>query len=159
SEQRCYEDIRAAWRHLTEERGIPSHEIVLFGRSLGGGATAQLAAEVTPACIILESTFTSVVALSKEMLPWLPMGRLIRHRFDNLSKVGRFTSPLLVVHSRDDRLIPYRHGRELFERAPEPKRLVEIRGDHSEGFVESLDIWLKGLDGFLGDVLTSSRSS
>ncbi len=156
SEGRCYEDVRAMWRYLTDDRGIPPGQVVLFGRSLGGSMTAQIAAEVTPAAVILESTFLSTSRLAKEMLPWLPMKHLIRHRFDNAGKVTRFTSPLLVIHSPDDSLIPFRHGLELFRIAHEPKRFLEIHGDHNEGFVISHDLWSKTVDEFITPLLKKS---
>ena len=157
SEERSYADIRAMWRYLTEERGIPPEQIVLFGRSLGGGMTCELAAEVTPAGVVLESTFLSTRAMARKMIPWLPVAPLIRHRFDNEAKVSKFTSPLMVIHSPDDTLIPYDHGRRLFELAPEPKRFVEIHGDHNEGFVLSMDTWTDAVDAFIESTLGKPR--
>ncbi len=153
SERRCYEDIRAMWRYLTENRRIPPHRIVLFGRSLGAAMACDLATEVAPAATILESAFLSMPRLAQEKLPILPMRQLIRCRFDNASKISRISSPLLIVHSRDDRLIPIHHGRGLFKRASEPKQSLEIRGEHNDGFVTSQDTWLKGLDAFLTPLL------
>lgn len=153
SEKRCYEDIRAMWRYLTEERGVAPDRIVLFGRSLGGGPTADLAATVTPAAVILESTFTSTAHLAHDLFPWLPLGPLVRHRFNNAAKVSRITAPVLIVHSVDDDLIPIKHGRELFRLAPEPKQFLEIQGNHNDGFVQSKDLWLRTFDAFLTPLL------
>lgn len=158
SERRCYGDIQAMWRYLTEEREVPPADIVLFGRSLGGGATTHLAAAVTPAAVVLESTFLSTSQMAKEMLPWLPVGPLVRHRFNNAANVPKFTSPVLIIHSPDDTIIPFRHGRELFRLAPEPKQFLQIQGDHNEGFVLSMDTWLKAMDGFLTPLLESQRT-
>ncbi|MBI1317688.1 MAG: alpha/beta fold hydrolase [Candidatus Hydrogenedens sp.] len=162
SEQRIYRDIRAAWRYLIEERGIAPREIVLFGRSMGGGATADLAPEADCAGVVLESTFTSVPAVAQEAMPFLPARWLVRHRFDNLAKVSRIQRPLLVIHSPDDTLIPYHHGQELLAAANEPKTFVEIHGDHNAGFVQSAEVyrasWERFLDAVLPDGdLTQSR--
>jgi fermentation-respiration switch protein FrsA (DUF1100 family) len=153
SEQRCYADIRAAWRYLTEGRGIAPSQIVLFGRSLGGAVTCELAAEVQPAAVVLESTFTSIPDVAGDLLPFLPARLLVRARFTNLDKVGRFRSPLLYVHSRDDTLIPFHHGEKLFAAAREPKTFLEIRGDHNEGFVVSMEPYLAGWRAFLDPIL------
>ncbi|MCP4643348.1 MAG: alpha/beta hydrolase, partial [bacterium] len=115
SEQRCYADIRAIWRYLTDERGIDSKKIVLFGRSLGGGPTVDFAAEITnaegaPAAVILESTFLSTGQVGQDAFPFLPVKWLIRHRFDNAAKIGRVNGPLLIIHSPQDDIIPYKHG-------------------------------------------------
>jgi len=149
SEERCYGDIRAAWRYLTEARGVAPERIVLFGRSLGGGATAQLATEVHAGAVILESTFTSAPQLAQEKLPIFWVKPFVRTRFDNAHKVPFIKSPVLHVHSHDDSLIPFRHGRRLFELANEPKQFLEIRGEHNEGFVISGQQYLDGLAGFL----------
>lgn len=149
SEQRCYKDIRAMWSWLTEEQGMPPENIVVFGRSLGGAVAADLAAEVTPGAVILESTFLSAVRLGREVFPFLPVGLLLRHRFETEDKIERFTAPLLVVHSPDDDIVPYHHGKALFEMAPEPKEFLEITGSHNEGFLLSGPIYVHGLRDFL----------
>lgn len=151
SEQRCYADIRAMWKYLTETRGIAPDKILLFGRSLGGGVTAQLASEVKPGAVILESTFTSIGNLAREKFPMLPMQLLIWNRFDSSSKMARIHAPVMVVHSVDDTLIPYRFGRALFDHANEPKRFLEIRGDHNDGVIVSEEIYRKGLEDFTAE--------
>ena len=157
SEPRCYADIRAMWRWLVETRGVPSRKIVLFGRSLGGGVTADLAAEVRPAAVILESTFLSTVDIAREIVPWLPMSWIVRPRFANRDKVGRIQAPVLFIHSPDDRTIPFHHGQELFRLAPEPKQFLEISGDHNEGFVQSYAVYREGWEDFLGPILPRAR--
>jgi len=158
SEERLYKDIRAAWDYLVEAQGIGPEAIILFGRSLGAGPTANLATEVDAAGVVLESTFTSVPARAREMFPFLPVNWLVKHRFDNLSKVPRIESPLLIIHSPDDTLIPYHHGRELFEAATEPKTFLKIRGDHNEGFVLSEKTYKAGWEKFLSRVLEGDSS-
>ena len=149
SELRAYEDIRAMWRFLTEQKGIAPGRIALMGRSLGGGATAQLAAEVRPGAIILDSTFTSAVNLGSETFPFLPVRRLLKHRFESIEKVPEFEAPLLVIHSRDDTLIPPHHGKALFDAAREPKRFAEVRGGHNEAIFVSRGAYEQVLSAFL----------
>jgi len=159
SEQRCYADIRAMWRHLTETRGIPPEQILIFGRSLGGAVSAELAAEVIAAAVVLESTFLSTVDVARDAFPWLPARWFVRHHFENKHKVGRIKSPLLIIHSPDDRVIPYRHGTELFRLAAEPKQFLEIRGDHNEGFVLSAPAYLAGWESFLAPIMPKPPAS
>ena len=148
SEQRCYADVRAMWKYLTETRGIAPGKILLFGRSLGGGVTAQLASETAPGAVILESTFTSISALAQEKVPVFPMRLLIWNRFNSISKVSQIHAPLMVVHSTEDTLIPFHHGRALFNGANEPKRFLEIRGDHNDGVIVSEHAYREGLRAF-----------
>lgn len=158
SEQRCYKDIRAMWRYLTEERKVPPGEIVLFGRSLGAGVTCQLATEVEAAAVILESSFLSVAQMAQELYRVYPANLMTRHRFDNESKIGKLKSPLLQVHSPGDTLIPYRHGQRLHELAPNPKTFLQIQGDHNEGFWISGNQYTDGLNAFLSPLLDPGDS-
>lgn len=149
SEKRCYQDIRAIWKYLVETRNIEPNRIVLLGRSLGAGPTCQLATEVTPGAILIESTFTSVPDIGKEIYPFLPVRLLSRIKFDNIAKVPHFKAPALYVHSPDDTLIPYHHGQKLFEAGAEPKTALKIRGDHNEGFWISGALYTDALENFL----------
>jgi hypothetical protein len=74
-------------------------------------------------------------------------------QFDNLSRVGDLGAPLLVIHSRDDRIVPFDHGRQLYDAAAEPKHFLDIRGGHNDGFLVSSDRYLQTIDGFLRDYL------
>ncbi len=151
-EERIYNDIRAMWLWLTEVKGTPADEIVLFGRSMGGGPTAQLATEVDAAAVILESTFSSVPDAAKHHMPFVPRF-LVRHKFATVDKVANINSPLLVIHSHEDTLLPHKFGQAIFDAATEPKTFVEILGDHNVGFVESKAIYIPAWEKFLKGVL------
>lgn len=158
SEERCYQDIRAAWRYLTEDREIAPNKIVLHGRSLGAGPTCQLATEVVPAATIIESAFTSVPDVAQKLYPFIPAKLVVTIKFDNSAKIGRFQSPVLVVHSPDDTLIPFDHGKKLFELADEPKTFLEISGDHNEGFWTSREQYTNGVTDFLEPLLGGEQA-
>ncbi len=139
SEKRCYADIRSQWEYLTKERQIPEDKIILFGRSLGGGPTAQLATEVDPAAVILESTFASIADMAHGQFPIFPTTLLLKHKFNTIHKVPEITAPVLHIHSSDDTLIPYTHGQKLFEASTQPKQFHDLHGDHNEGYLISKD--------------------
>ncbi len=149
SEERIYADVRAFWSYLVDERGVDPERIVLFGRSLGSGPTCQLATEVTPRAIILESAFLSTVDIARELLPIYPVSLMVRHRFDNASKIAEISVPILFIHSPYDEVIPFDHGRALYEMANEPKEFLEIRGGHNDGFLVSERQYEEGLIQFL----------
>lgn len=149
SENRCYADVRAMWWWLTETKGLPESSIVLIGRSLGAAVAAQLALEVEARAVVLESPFLSIPAMAKRAIPFLPARLLVRHVFDNEAKVGRIAAPLLVVHSREDSLVPYDHGRRLFEFAHHPKSFLEVHGDHNEWAMVSEEEYERGFLDFL----------
>lgn len=153
SEQRCYADIRAAWKYLTKEKNIPPEKIVLVGRSVGGGPTLQLANEVTPVAVILESTFTSLPAVAQRRLFVFPVKLLMRDRFNNDKKIGRIHVPLMIIHSPDDSLIPIQHAQRLFELANQPKTFFKIKGDHNDGYIVFWQPYQAALRDFLSPLL------
>lgn len=148
------EDARAAWRWLVDERKIVPSQIIVFGRSLGGGVAANfvgaLSTEEMPGALIMESTFTSLHAVGKRMFPGLPRWVFVKD-YTSLQTLKSLDLPLLVVHSPDDEVIPYFMGRELFENYTGPKDFIEIRGSHNGGWIESLPLYEKGVREFLGE--------
>ena len=153
SERGTYRDGEAAWRYLTENRGIPAAEIVLFGRSLGAAVAAYMASRHKPGALIVESGFVSVPDMAAALYPWLPARRLARIKYPTGEYLQAVSCPVLIVHSRDDEIIPFQQGRKLFELAREPKHFLELRGDHNGGFLISGRRYLDGLDNFLADSL------
>jgi hypothetical protein len=156
TEKGTYRDATAAWAYLQESRGIAPQEIIIFGRSLGAAIAVDLASRVPSAGVILESAFTSVADMAATLYPWLPARFLVRYRYDSAAKIGRIMSPLLVMHSRDDEIIPFSQGEELFARANQPKRFLQLRGGHNDGNQASHDIYMETLEQFLQVILPAS---
>ncbi|MGB5178343.1 MAG: alpha/beta hydrolase [Gammaproteobacteria bacterium] len=153
SEQGTYRDARAAWDYLHENRAIAARRIVILGRSLGAAIAVDLASQVPSAGVILESAFTSVPDMAAHLYPWLPVRFLVRYKYDSAVKIGRISSPLLMMHSRDDEIIPFSQGEELFAHANEPKRFLELNGGHNDGHHASHEAYTKALQQFLDMIL------
>ena len=156
SEDGTYRDAMAAWRHITETRGVASEKIVIFGRSLGAAVAAWLATQVSPGVVILESGFTSVPDLGAEVYPWLPVRWLARFNYPVKEYLTKIHRPVLIIHSRDDELIPFRHGQELLAAANSPKQLLEIGGGHNDAYFLTGADYARGFDDFLGKHLGKS---
>ncbi len=152
TESGIYRDAEAAWRYLVEDRGHQPDEIIMFGRSLGASVAAWLAARRDPLALIVESSFTSVPDMAAEIYPWLPVRMLSRARHATRDYVRTVSCPVLVIHSRDDEIIPFRHGQEIFEAAPEPKRFLELRGFHNDAYLRDQRTYLGGLTVFLNQL-------
>ncbi|HLE45020.1 MAG TPA: alpha/beta hydrolase [Methylomirabilota bacterium] len=132
SETGTYLDARAVRGWLA--RRAPGAPVVYFGRSLGAAVAARLAAEDPPAALILETPFTSVRAMANATLPGV--GYLFRTRYDTLGLISRIRVPLLILHGDADEVVPFHHGRAVFEAAREPKRFVRIPGArHNDTYV------------------------
>jgi len=149
TEQGTYEDAKAAWRYLIETRQLNPSQIIVFGRSLGGAVASWIAQSQTPGALILESTFTSLGDVAATLYPYLPVRLLLRFEYNTAEYLGRVDCPVLIVHSRDDEIMPFGHGRQLFEMAREPKKFLEISGTHNEGFITSDRQYEEGLNAFI----------
>jgi hypothetical protein len=137
SEEGLYADASAAWRYLTQTRGVPPQDIVAFGRSLGAAVAAELASREMPGALILESSFTSSRLI------------VLRYEFDTRARVARVSCPVLVLHSPEDEMIPFRLGEEVYRAANPPKAFVRMRGDHNSGFLRSQPEYQQSLGRFL----------
>jgi pimeloyl-ACP methyl ester carboxylesterase len=131
SESGVYEDALAAYRYLTEERGVPASRIILAGRSLGSAVAIELSTRVTSAGLLLLSTLDSVPAAAARFYPWAPVQWLASQRFDSMSKAARVSGPVVMVHGLRDRLIPIHAARGMFAQLPGPKLMLETSGSHN----------------------------
>ena len=120
--------MEGAFDFLAARPDVDSRRIVAYGRSVGGGAAGVLVRRRPVAALILESSFTSMRDMARRHGLF---GPLVRDPFDNLRAVGEFGGPVLVIHGRDDRLIPPAHGRALTERARFGK-LVLLECGHND---------------------------
>ena len=147
-----YSDARAAWRHATEGRGVPASRVVLYGYSLGGGVATQLAAEVSPAGLITEATFTSAPAQARLRYPWVPAGLLMRNRFENLVKAASLSVPWLLFHGRQDKGVPFAHAEELARTTAGFRRLVPLRSGHNDALDVDGDRMRRALRAFVREI-------
>lgn len=141
SEQNTYKDIDAAYRYLTKTLKLSPDKIIIYGRSVGGGPSTDLATRYPVAGLILESAFVSAFRVMTQ-IPLYPFDK-----FANLSKISSVHCPVLVIHGTNDSVIPFWHGQELFKQANQPKQFFAVEGaDHNniikvagESYAQSLD--------------------
>jgi hypothetical protein len=124
SEAQLHADVRAAWQAIAADYAGKTR--VFYGRSLGTGLAAVLAAEVQPELTILASPYLSMAALADEHYPWVPQA-VLRYRLDTGAALQRVTTPVLMLHGTEDRLIGISHSRQLKALRP-ASTLVEIEG-------------------------------
>ncbi len=148
-EQGTYRDAQAAWRYLTATRGFAPQQVVVFGRSLGGPIAAWLASREQPGALIVESAFSSIVDIGRDLYPFLPVRWLTRFHYPTRDYVAQARCPVLVVHSREDEIIPFSHGEAIFAAAPQPRQLLEIHGSHNDAYVGRAGPYVDGLRTFL----------
>ena len=131
TEAQVYEDAEAAWDYLVNQEGIKPGEIFIYGHSLGGAVAINLAVSHPGAGgLIVESTFTSIADMGRRIKLYrlLPIDLITHQRFDSIHKINRLKMPVLILHGTEDRVVPLKMSRRLYEQAPSPKRLKIILG-------------------------------
>lgn len=149
TENGTYLDADAAWNYLVTQRGIAPQRIIVWGRSLGGAIAARTAAHYPAGLVIIESAFTSVRDLAKDICWWLPSFILANYAYDTRRYLQGINIPVLVIHSIDDEIIPFRHGENLYDSIKGEKVFLEIRGSHNHGFIDSLAVYAPSIDDFI----------
>jgi fermentation-respiration switch protein FrsA (DUF1100 family) len=147
SEEGTYLDAQAAHAWLRRQ-GMTA--IVPFGKSLGGAVVAELALREAVAGLVLVGAFTCIADVGAEHFPWLPVRRFNRIKYDTLHKLPCVKAPVLIMHSREDEIIRFRHGERNFAAANEPKTFLELHGSHNETLQVDAARCLEGLGTFLG---------
>ncbi len=120
-------DIEAAYNYLTQQLGVPAKQIIVYGRSVGGGPTIDLASRQTVGGLVVESSFVSAFRMLTQ-IPILPFDKFV-----NIDKIGKVRSPVLVIHGKADQVVHFWHGEQLFAAAKEPKLNFWVdRADHND---------------------------
>ena len=132
SEENSYQDAQLCYKWLIKEKKYKEENIIVFGRSLGGGVGVELSLREKVKGLILESTFTSTGDLGNKLFPIFPIKWFLKYKYESISKIKDLGCPVLIIHSSEDDLIPYYMGRELFETATEPKEFFDIFGGHND---------------------------
>ncbi|HUN88019.1 MAG TPA: alpha/beta hydrolase [Terriglobales bacterium] len=122
SEDGVYSDANATYDYVTQELHLPPNQIIAMGRSLGSAAAIHLAATRPVAGLIAEAPFLSAfrVLTRIQILPW--------DKFNNAREIRNVHVPVLIVHGSGDQVVPFWHGRRLYELAHEPKTFMPVLG-------------------------------
>lgn len=133
SEAALVADARALIRWLIAHHHLDVRRAIIAGQSLGTGVAVALTAQLTregtpPRGLVLISPFRSITKLASDTIPILPLGFLIRDRFDSEARLPDLALPVLVVHGTRDRLIPFDHGAYLADTLGSRATLVPIEG-------------------------------
>lgn len=140
------ETFNAAFDRMAARPDVASDRIVAYGRSMGGGAAGDLARDRPVAALVLQSTFSSTMAMARSML--VP-GFLVRDRFDNIAALRSFDGPVLLMHGPRDDVIPFSHAERLAA-TREDLRITTIDCAHNDCARVWPDI-RKHLVAFLGE--------
>lgn len=149
SEKGMYRDVDAAWDFLIKTKNTPENRIIIVGRSLGGAIGAYVAQNRNPKGLILDSTFVSVKDLGAELYRFIPVRWMSRFSFNTVKFLRNVSVPVLVIHSRNDDVVPFHHGQRVYESAQGEKSFLEISGLHNDGYLTSSNKYTEGIDSFI----------
>jgi hypothetical protein len=149
TEKNIYLDAKSALTWLNS-KGIADKNIILYGESLGAAVAIEIAKDKNFSGIILESPFTSMIEMGKVYYPYLPVRLLLKDKFDNQSKIKSINSPILVMHGRKDKIVPFYMGKKIYDLANKPKYSYFIDFDeHMMSFdlnlIKAIETFIKSL--------------
>tara|TARA_B100001250_G_scaffold405937_1_gene424205 strand:- start:473 stop:1180 length:708 start_codon:yes stop_codon:yes gene_type:complete len=129
TENNLYLDGKATIEWILENTKFNSEDIINYGESLGSGVAIELNLKFKFLCTVLEAPFTSIADVANKrykMYPTKFLKFLIKDKFDNLSKIDKIKSPLLIISGTKDEVVPHFHSKLLFEKAIQNKKSLFI---------------------------------
>ena len=150
SETGLYKDALGGIEWLNK-KGISNDRIILYGESLGTAITTEVAQNENFAGIILEAPFTSMVDMGQKIYPIFPVKFLLKDKYESKNKIKNIKSPILILHGRKDKIVPFYMGEKIFEMANSPKfKYFTDLDDHMMNFDEKLvneiDLFIRNLN-------------
>ena len=150
SEKGLYIDANSAIKWL-KKLGLAEKDIILYGESLGTGVATEIAQSNNYAGLILETPFTSMIEAAKNFYPYIPVGLLLKDKYENQKKIKNINIPILVMHGEADKIVPFWMGKKIFDLANNPKYSYFTKDDdhmmeYDSNLVSMLNDFLKRLN-------------
>ena len=138
NETGLYEDAKSAIKWLNN-KGIKDKDIIIYGEALGTAVAVEIAQNKNYAGIVLESPFTSMINMGKKYYPFFPVSFLLKDKFESDIKINNISIPILIIHGKVDKIVPFKMGKKIYELANHPKFFYSIEyGDHMIEYDEKL---------------------
>ena len=120
SEKGLYKDAENILNWLKSNK-IFENNIIIYGESLGTAVAVHIAQNKNFSGIILEAPFTSMIELGQKYYPIFPVKFLLKDKYESFKKINKIKSPVLVMHGKKDKIVPFYMGKQIFEILPSPK--------------------------------------
>ena len=151
SEQQVYNDVEAVYAYLVNNEKLKPEQIISYGHSLGTAIATDLAFNKPVAGLVMESPFTTAFRI-KTVYSLLPFDK-----FSSIDKIDKINTPVFIAHSRDDPIVPFWHGKELFDKARQAKKALWLDHDGHANITHNPSFWLE-LDSFVNDFIVPSKN-
>ena len=150
SEFGLYLDAKSALNWLNS-KGITDEEIILYGESLGTSVAIEVSQNRNLAGIILEAPFTSMIDIGKKYYPFFPVKLLLKDKYVSKNKIKNINSPVLVMHGKKDKIVPFYMGKKIYDLANQPKfNYFPDDDDHMMNFddklINQIDLFISNLN-------------
>ena len=116
-EKNLYKDGEAVLKWVSKNTNFTKDQIVIYGESLGSGVAVELGTRYNFLSIVLEAPFTSIFDIANKRYKIYPTNYLVKDKFDNLSKIDKIKSPLLILSGKKDEVVPHNHSLLLLNKA------------------------------------------
>ena len=135
--------IIAVYEYITNELAVPPDQLVIWGRSLGGGPSLHLLSKKEAGCAIIESTFAT---LHQVMTHW-KLTPIDPYPNDRLIK--QVKTPILLIHGKQDTLIKYWHAEKLASNCQNCELWLSELADHNDILLIEKDNYMQKITSFI----------
>jgi uncharacterized protein len=121
--------------YLKTRDDVKNKKLILYGQSYGGHLSVCVAAKVQKDIdgLVVEGGFSNHKDLSTVgAKPFIAfMSRIfVKEIYSATKQIGKFKKPVLIIHSSEDKVIPFAMGKKVFDKANAPKEFFEVKGEH-----------------------------
>ena len=153
SKESFFESSELVYDYMIEDLGVSSDSVIFWGYSLGSPIAAELATKYNSLAIILESPVISINKISEERFPFIPFAIINIFDFDINQHINQSKAPIILIHSEDDEVIPFRHAIEFFNSLERnKKKIIKIKGDHRLSAFKSFPVYFDNIQSFISDL-------
>jgi fermentation-respiration switch protein FrsA (DUF1100 family) len=135
NEAGLYRDGEAAYRYLVESRHFEPRNVFIYGHSLGGGVATEIAYRHECGGLIVESSFTSIREMARHVMKIPFMEYVTKSRFDSIGKIAQVHAPVMIIHGKEDKLIPFTMVERLYAAAHQPKIFLATQSGHDDPYI------------------------
>jgi len=142
-------DALSALDYIKARPDVANTKLVLYGQSFGGHLSAVVAEERQKDidALVLEGAFSSAKDIGASMVPVL--GRIcVKQGYCATRSIKHYTKPVMVIHSTEDKTVPFYMGQKLYDAANLPKQFYEIEKCHICGpryYTDEITEKIKGM--------------
>jgi pimeloyl-ACP methyl ester carboxylesterase len=147
SEAGLQADATAIYDHLSGRHP----EISVIGRSLGSGVAVHLASVRDVHRLVLVTPFDSLVNVAREHIRYLPVGLLMRDRYESASRVPAVRAQTLVVIAGSDEIIPRARSQALVAAFPAMQVRTEVLEGATHNGLDQIPQYLERIEEFLAE--------